>query len=59
MRRGDILEFMRLGTLARYRVLFADSFLVTLEVIDAPGLEPGTVIRVTPQAVAAMTSQNA
>lgn len=46
----------KLGTRAVYRVLSFDDELVWVEVVTAPGLEPGRRLRLTRTAVEAMTA---
>jgi hypothetical protein len=51
---GELRRHRALGTTALYRVASADGDLVSMEVVRAPGLLPGTVVRLTTPAVAAM-----
>jgi hypothetical protein len=55
-RIGEIRRQVKLGSVALYRVLEADpdSELVTVEVIEVPGLSPGRTIRLLRHAVAGM-----
>jgi hypothetical protein len=62
MPRGDprawpqYLEHRRLGTTARYEFIGAEQGLVDVEVIEAPGLLPGTRIRLTESAARRMAA---
>ena len=51
---GRFLRTRRLGTEALYEVLAEDGDTVTVEVVDAPGLERGTRVRLMARAVRAM-----
>ncbi len=52
---GSCWRQTMLGTDAVYRVVEVSGEHATVQVCDAPGLEPGTQIRLTVAALAAMT----
>jgi hypothetical protein len=51
---GRFLRHSLLGSEAVYRVIEIGTDLVTAEVVEAPGLEPGTRVRMLTKAAAAM-----
>jgi hypothetical protein len=52
--RGLVLRRAALGGSGTYRVLAARGAVVEVEVLEAPGLAPGTTLRLTTAAAAAM-----
>lgn len=54
MRPGCLLRRSALGSEALYRVVEVHGDLVEVQVVSAPGLEPGTRIRLTTRDAAAM-----
>ena len=55
----DLLIHQALGTTATYRVIDVAERLVGVEVLSAPGLEPGTRLRFTRDAAQAMSCETA
>lgn len=55
----DLLTHQVLGTTASYRVIEVADQLVSVEVLSAPGLEPGMQLRFTRAAAQAMACQSA
>lgn len=51
---GEYRRYVRLGTVAVYRVCGWEDEAVEVEVVSAPGLEPGLRFRFTAEAVRAM-----
>ena len=56
---GTILRRRALGTEAAYRVLESVGDVVEVEVIEAPGLEPGTRVRLAARDAEAMHASDA
>ena len=56
---GEIRRYELLGSSATYRVLAIDSTHVVVEVVEAPGLAAGLRLRMSQDAVQAMTPAKA
>lgn len=56
LRVGQLRRQVMLGSEATYRILEIDHDLVTVEVVSAPGLAAGQVVRLSRDAVARMVS---
>ncbi|MEA2153908.1 MAG: hypothetical protein QOE11_48 [Solirubrobacteraceae bacterium] len=54
---GRILRRELLGTEASYRVVEEDGAMVLVEVVSAPGLQPGFRLHLTPAAAGEMRSE--